>query len=71
MGLAQRDAYFWQEIGRIAEERKYSLRDLFENFPAYIQMRFLTDFDTEQDGAFNDQNDKVVGRVASYRRRSA
>jgi len=120
MDIAQRDAYFWQEIGRIAKERDYDVRDLFEHFPAYIQRRFLTrflshyelfknvidlpgsiveigvfrgrtmfswshfmetfcpgdrrrmvygfdhfkgltDFDDKQDGAFNKQNDKVVG----------
>lgn len=44
MNLAQRDAYFWQEIASLAQERNYGLRDLFEHFPAYIQRRFLTRF---------------------------
>jgi len=42
--VAQRDAYYWQEIEALAKRRGYGLKDLFEHFPAYAMRRYLARF---------------------------
>jgi hypothetical protein len=42
--VAGRDAYYWQEIEALAKARGYSLKDLFEHFPAYAMRRYLARF---------------------------
>ena len=39
-----KDRFFWQELEKLIEERKYRLSDILEHFPAYIMRRFLGRF---------------------------